>query len=137
MYRNRRGGLTSTSLRTGLRTKRATATAIAVEAIADWTITLVKLSLGNLRFDVRVFSVSGVLLGAQVGAVISPYVPYRLLKTVFSLLCAKHRIYLCHHIVEEVHRGLQLGDLHSLPISGSVDVVSGFAFPHSGLKGED
>lgn len=69
----------------GLRTKRANATAIAVEAIADWLITLVNLSLGNLRFDVLVFSVSGVLLGAQVGAVISPYVPDRLLKTVFSL----------------------------------------------------
>ena len=69
----------------GLRTKSANATAIAVEAIADWTITLVNLSLGNLRFDVLVFSVSGVLLGAQLGAVISPCVPDRLLKTVFSL----------------------------------------------------
>ena len=56
-----------------------------MEAIADWTITLVNLSLGNLRFDVLVFSVSGVLIGAQVGAAISPYVPDRLLKTVFSL----------------------------------------------------
>lgn len=69
----------------GLRTKRANATAIAVEAIADWTITLVNLTLGNLRFDVLVFSVSGVLLGAQVGAIISPYMPDRLLKTIFSL----------------------------------------------------
>ena len=69
----------------GLRTKFANATAIAVEAIADWTITVVNLSLGNLRFDVLVFSVSGVLLGAQLGAMISPYVPDRLLKTVFSL----------------------------------------------------
>ena len=69
----------------GLRTKFANATAIAVEAIADWTITLANLSLGNLRFDVLVFSVGGVLLGAQIGAVISPYVPDRLLKTVFSL----------------------------------------------------
>ena len=69
----------------GLRTKSANATAIAVEAIADWTITLVNLSLGNLRFDVLVFSVSGVLIGAQLGAAISPYVPDRLLKTIFSL----------------------------------------------------
>lgn len=69
----------------GLRTKCANATAIAVEAIADWTITLVNLSLGNLRFDVLIFSVSGVLLGAQIGAMISPYVPDRLLKTIFSL----------------------------------------------------
>ena len=43
------------------------------------------LSLGNLRFDVLVFSISGALLGAPVGVVISPSVPYRLLKTVFSL----------------------------------------------------
>ena len=69
----------------GLATKRANATAIAIEAIADWGITLVNLTLGNLRFDVLVFSVGGVLIGAQLGARLSPYLPDRLLKTTFAL----------------------------------------------------
>jgi uncharacterized membrane protein YfcA len=69
----------------GLATKRANATAIALEALADWAITLVNLSLGNLRFDILVFSASGVLIGGQIGAWLSPHVPDRVLKTVFAL----------------------------------------------------
>lgn len=69
----------------GLATKRANATAIVVEALADWSITLVNLSLGNLRFDILVFSATGVLIGAQIGALVSPHLPDRLLKTVFAL----------------------------------------------------
>jgi uncharacterized protein len=71
--------------RGGLATKRANATAILIEALADWTITLVNLSLGNLRLDILIFSATGVALGAQVGALASPYLPDRLLKTVFSI----------------------------------------------------
>lgn len=66
-------------------TKRANATAIAVEAGADWAITAVNLSLGNLRWDILVFSATGVLIGAQLGALASPRLPDRLLKTVFGL----------------------------------------------------
>jgi uncharacterized membrane protein YfcA len=69
----------------GLATKRANATAIAIEALADWGITLVNLTLGNLRFDVLIFSVLGVTIGAQIGAAISPHLSDRLLKTVFAL----------------------------------------------------
>jgi uncharacterized membrane protein YfcA len=69
----------------GLATKRANATAIFIEACADWSITLVNLSLGNLRFDILVFSATGVLIGAQIGAYVSPHLPDRLLKTVFAL----------------------------------------------------
>lgn len=68
----------------GLATKRANATAILIEALADWAITVVNLSLGNLRLDILAFSVSGVLIGSQIGALVSPYVPDRLLKTVFA-----------------------------------------------------
>ncbi len=68
-----------------LATKRANATAIAVEAVADWGITAVNLSLGNLRWDILVFSASGVLIGAQFGALLSPRVPDALLKSVFAL----------------------------------------------------
>jgi uncharacterized membrane protein YfcA len=69
----------------GLATKRANATAIALESLADWSITVANLSLGNLRFDILMFSASGVLIGAQLGAWVSPHVPDRLLKTVFAL----------------------------------------------------
>jgi hypothetical protein len=69
----------------GLATKRANATAVCVEALADWVITLVNLSLGNLRFDILLFSVTGVLIGAQIGALASPHLPDRLLKTAFAL----------------------------------------------------
>lgn len=69
----------------GLATKRANATAIALEAIADWGITLVNLSLGNLRFDILVFSATGVLIGGQIGAWLSPRVPDRVLKTAFGV----------------------------------------------------
>lgn len=69
----------------GLATKRANATAIALEALADWGITLVNLSIGNLRFDILVFSASGVLIGGQIGAWLSPRVSDRLLKTVFAV----------------------------------------------------
>lgn len=69
----------------GLATKRANATAILIEAGADWIITLVNLSLNNLRPDILIFSVPGVILGAQIGARSSPYLPDRLLKTTFAL----------------------------------------------------
>jgi uncharacterized membrane protein YfcA len=69
----------------GLATRKANATAILVEALADWAITLANLSLGNVRFDILAFSASGVLIGAQVGAAVSARLPDRLLKTVFAL----------------------------------------------------
>ncbi len=69
----------------GLATKRANATAIFVEAVADWMITIFNLSMGNLRFDILIFSASGVLIGAQIGALLSPYLPDRLLKVIFSI----------------------------------------------------
>jgi uncharacterized protein len=71
--------------RGGLATKRANATAIFIEAAADWLITAVNLSLGNLRLDILVFSATGVLVGAQLGALWSPYLPDQLLKSAFAL----------------------------------------------------
>ncbi|MES2525558.1 MAG: sulfite exporter TauE/SafE family protein [Bdellovibrionota bacterium] len=64
-------------------TKRANANAILLEASADWLITVVNLSLGNLRWDILVFSASGVLIGGQFGALLSPHIPERILKIVF------------------------------------------------------
>jgi len=67
-----------------LATKRANATAIFIEAVADWAITTVNLSLGNLRPDILIFSATGVLVGAQLGALLSPHAPDRLLKAAFA-----------------------------------------------------
>ena len=69
----------------GLATRRANATSIALEALADWGISLANLSLGNLRFDLLVFSASGAFIGAQLGAWLSPRLPARVLKTAFAL----------------------------------------------------
>jgi len=68
-----------------LSTKRANATAILIKAAADWAITAVNLSLGNLRLAILIFSASGVVIGGQLGALLSPALPDRLLKVVFSL----------------------------------------------------
>ena len=67
-----------------LATKRANATAIALEAIADATITVVNLKLGFIRPEILIFSASGVLIGGQIGAALSPYLPDRILKAVFA-----------------------------------------------------
>lgn len=69
----------------GLATKRANASAILIEAIADCLISLVNLSVGNIRFDILIFSATGVVIGSQIGAIISPKLPNSILKTVFSV----------------------------------------------------
>lgn len=69
----------------GLATKRANATAIFIEAAADWLITSANLSLGNLRTDILIFSLPGVLIGAQLGAMWSRHLPDRTVKTAFAL----------------------------------------------------
>ncbi len=68
-----------------LATKRANATAILLEALADWFITAVNLSVGGLRLDILLFSASGVVIGAQVGAMLSPHLPDRVLKVAFAV----------------------------------------------------
>lgn len=71
--------------RGGLATKRANATAIFLEAGADWIITAVNLSLHNLRLDILIFSATGVFIGAQLGALLSPRLPDRLLRSIFAV----------------------------------------------------
>jgi hypothetical protein len=69
----------------GLETRRANATAIALEALGDWCITLANLSLGNVRWDVLVFSAGGAVIGAHIGARLSPLLPARAVKTAFAV----------------------------------------------------
>lgn len=68
-----------------LQTKRANATAILLEALVDIVITIFNLTVGNINFSILIFSVSGVIIGAQIGALISPYLPDRILKTIFGI----------------------------------------------------
>ena len=69
----------------GLQTLKANATAIVLEACADWTITFANLKLGNLRWDILVFTVSGVLVGGMIGPRIAKFLDPRLTKTVFGI----------------------------------------------------
>ena len=69
----------------GLMTLRANATAICIEAIADWTITLTNIKLGNIRYDILVFTISGVLVGGQIGPRIAKYLPPKITKIIFGI----------------------------------------------------
>ena len=68
-----------------LKTKRANATAILIEAGGDWVISILNLQAGLIRLDIIMFSVPGVIIGAQIGAYFSKFLPDRLLKIVFSV----------------------------------------------------
>jgi uncharacterized membrane protein YfcA len=72
----------------GLTTLRANATAICIEAIADWGITLTNLKVGNIRTDILVFTVAGVLVGGQIGPRLAKYFPPRLTKVIFGVSVA-------------------------------------------------
>lgn len=72
-------------VRGGLATLKANATAICIEAIADWTITLTNIKLGNLRYDILVFTVAGVLVGGQIGPRIAKYIQPRIAKIIFGI----------------------------------------------------
>lgn len=69
----------------GLATKKANATAILIEALGNWFITLLNIKLGNINYEVLIFSASGVLIGGQIGAVLSDHISNRILKTIFGI----------------------------------------------------
>tara|TARA_B100001939_G_scaffold219657_1_gene189074 strand:+ start:2362 stop:3042 length:681 start_codon:yes stop_codon:yes gene_type:complete len=69
----------------GLMTLRANATAILLEACADWIITATNLKLGNLRFDILIFTVSGVLIGGVIGPRLAKYLNPRIMKIIFGI----------------------------------------------------
>jgi len=69
----------------GLKNKRANATAILIEALGNWLITFFNLSMGNLRFDILIFSVAGVTIGGQIGPFITNYVPGKVGKVIFGI----------------------------------------------------
>ena len=69
----------------GLTTKKANATAIMIEAIGDWIITILNIHAGFIMWEIWIFSGTGVIVGGQLGPWLSRYLPARLLKIVFSL----------------------------------------------------
>lgn len=69
----------------GLATKKANASAILIEALGNWFITLLNIKLGNINYDILIFSAAGVLIGGQIGPVISNYISDRILKTIFGI----------------------------------------------------
>lgn len=71
-----------------LETKRANATAIFVEAVGDWVITILNLHAGFIMPEILIFTVPGVIVGAQLGAYVSKYLPARLMKFTFSIAVA-------------------------------------------------
>ena len=69
----------------GLATKKANATAILIEALGNWFITLLNIKFGNINYEILIFSASGVLIGGQIGPLVSNYVSDRILKIIFGI----------------------------------------------------
>jgi uncharacterized membrane protein YfcA len=68
-----------------VKTKRANATAIMVEAAGDWIITILNLHAGLIIWELWLFTGTGVIIGGQIGPYISRFLPDRLIKVVFSI----------------------------------------------------
>jgi uncharacterized protein len=69
----------------GLDTKKSNASAILIEALGNWFITLLNIKLGNINYEVLIFSASGVIIGGQIGPYVANYIPQRILKTIFGV----------------------------------------------------
>ncbi len=68
-----------------LKTKRANATAILIEASADWVITILNLQAGMILWKLWIFTGAGVIIGGQIGPYLSRFLPERLIKIIFSV----------------------------------------------------
>jgi uncharacterized membrane protein YfcA len=68
-----------------LKTKKANATAILIEATGDWIITILNLHAGLIMWDLWIFTGTGVIIGGQIGPYVSKYLPDRIIKSVFAI----------------------------------------------------
>jgi len=68
-----------------LKTRRANATAIMIEATADWVITILNIHAGFIMWEIWIFTGTGVIIGGQIGPYISRFLPERLIKIIFSI----------------------------------------------------
>ncbi|MDH5718105.1 MAG: sulfite exporter TauE/SafE family protein [Spirochaetia bacterium] len=69
----------------GLKTKKANATAILIEATGDWIITILNLHAGMILWELWLFTGTGVIIGGQIGPYVSKFLPDRVVKIVYSL----------------------------------------------------
>ena len=68
-----------------IKNKRANATAILVEAVADWVITILNLHAGLIIPGLWLFTGLGVIIGGQIGPYVGRYLPDRIVKIIFSI----------------------------------------------------
>jgi hypothetical protein len=68
-----------------LKTRRANATAIMIEATADWVITILNIHAGFIMWEIWIFTGTGVILGGQIGPYLSRFLPERIIKIIFSI----------------------------------------------------
>jgi uncharacterized membrane protein YfcA len=68
-----------------IETKRSNATAILVEATADWVITILNLHTGFILLELWIWTGIGVIIGGQIGPYISRFLPNRLIKLILSI----------------------------------------------------
>jgi len=73
-------------------------TAICLEAIANWLITSFNLRIGNLRYDILIFTVRGVLVGGQIGPRVARCIPPGVIKNLLWLCCNSNSIGTHHYI---------------------------------------
>ena len=69
----------------GLKTKKANATAILIEATGDWVITILNFHAGLILWNLWIFTGLGVLIGGQIGPYLSKFLPDRIIKIIFSV----------------------------------------------------
>ncbi len=68
-----------------VQTQRANATAILIEATADWVITILNLHAGLIMWELWLFPGAGVIIGGQIGPYVSKFMPERLIKIIFGV----------------------------------------------------
>jgi len=68
-----------------LKTRRANATAIWVEAMGDIIITILNLQTGLIMWNILIFTGTGVVIGGQIGPIVAKYLPEKFLKITFSI----------------------------------------------------
>ncbi len=66
---------------------KAVATGVFVEAMIGWIATAINLSTGLIKFEVAIWTVTGVAIGGQIGSrVLNPLLPEKALKYIFGIM---------------------------------------------------
>jgi len=68
-----------------LNVHRAVATTVMVEGIAGYVATSINIWEGQIRWDVAIFTMTGVLCGGQLGPLLNKFAPEAVLKILFSV----------------------------------------------------